>query len=131
MFRDNLKDINHDLIQIATNINLPIGRTSNLSEQFPDTGDTKTACLVYMSSLFAQLNKSEEGEMKSVKALVIEVSEGIFTKESIDWTEKVFTKMTRSVDFSRDVVDVIYQKVMGSDMDIGAILCLKEKTFRH
>ena len=89
MIKDKLGSVNHDLIQIATNINLPIELTSELSGHFPDTDDTKTACFVYMSFLFTQLNQSEEDEIKSLEALVIEVSEGIFTKESIDWTEKV------------------------------------------
>jgi hypothetical protein len=127
MIKDNLGSVSHDLIQIATKINLPIELTSKLSEHFPDTDDTKTACFVYMSFLVAQLNKAEEDEIKSLEALVIEVSEVIFTKESIDWTEKVFELMTRRKEFSVDVVEVIYKKVMGSDMDIGAIFMFEEQ----
>ena len=63
MIRDNLKDINHDLTQIATNINLPIKLTSKLSEEFLDTDDTKIACFVYMSFLYTQLNNAEEDEI--------------------------------------------------------------------
>jgi hypothetical protein len=50
-----------------------------------------------MAFLFTQLANADKDEdkIKSLEALVIEVSEGIFAKDAIDWTEKAFELMTR------------------------------------
>ena len=128
MIKDNLRSINHDLTQIATNINLPIELTSKLSEQFPDTDDTKIACSVYMAFLFTQLANADKDEdkIKSLEALVIEVSEGIFAKDAIDWTEKAFELMMRRKELS-DVMEEIYKRIMGGTMHIGAIFMFERE----
>jgi hypothetical protein len=127
MIKDDLENLKHDLTEIASHINLPIELTSKLSEQFPDSDDTRIACFVYMSFLFTQLNIAEEDEIKSLEALVIDVSEYIFPVMAVEWTEKVFEFMTRRGEFSQNVMEEIYKKVMGSEMDIGAIFMFERR----
>ena len=109
----NLRNINHDLYQIAAHINLPVELTSKLSESFPDSDDTKIACFVYTSFLFGQLNQAEEDDVALVPNLVLNVVEHIFDGNTVAWLEKVLELMSTRVSFS-EVMEEIYETVMGS-----------------
>jgi hypothetical protein len=121
LIKVNLHNINHDLIQIAEHIGLPVELTSKLSESFSDSDDTKIACFVYTSFIFGQLNKAEEDDIALVPNLVLNVVEEIFDRSSVVWLEKVFELMSRRTEFSK-VMEEIYKTTMGSDIDIWGYL---------